>query len=94
MLSCRVQSAISQCFDCFFDYRKLEPDDLIAHGFERAPPTHKMAVRPIIIFALTFKARNTDNRVISTAGIISLLTHICISVALNIIVHPKLTHEH
>ena len=38
-------------------------DDLIAHGFERAPPTHKMAVRPIIIFAMTFKARNPVNRV-------------------------------
>ncbi len=30
----------------------------------------------------------------ATAGIISLLTHICISVALNIDVHPKLTYEH
>ena len=29
-----------------------------------------------------------------TAGIISLLTHVCISVALNIVVHPKLTYEH
>ncbi len=29
----------------------------------------------------------------STAGIISLLTHICIPVALNIDVHPKLTHQ-
>jgi len=29
-----------------------------------------------------------------TAGIISLLTHICIPVALNIDVHPKLTYEH
>jgi len=29
-----------------------------------------------------------------TAGVISLLTHICISVALNIVVHPKLTYEH
>ncbi len=69
-LSCRVQSAISQGFDCFFDYRWLELDDLIAHGFERAPPTHKVAVRPIIIFALTFKARNTDNRVFSTDNLI------------------------
>ena len=38
-------------------------DDLIAHGFERAPPTHNVAVWPIIIFALTFKARNSVNRV-------------------------------
>ena len=30
----------------------------------------------------------------STAGIISLLTHICIPVALNIDDHPKLTHQH
>ena len=29
-----------------------------------------------------------------TAGIISLLTHVCISVAMNIVVHPKLTYEH
>ena len=57
MLLCRVQSEICQGFDCFFDYRWLELNDLSAHGFERAPPTHKVAVRPIIIFALTFKAR-------------------------------------
>ncbi len=63
MLSCRVQSAISQGFVCFLDYRWLELDDLSAHGFERAPPTHNVAVRPIIIFALTFKARNSVNRV-------------------------------
>ena len=30
----------------------------------------------------------------STAGIISLLTHICISVPLIIVVHPKLTYQH
>ena len=29
-----------------------------------------------------------------TAGIISLLTHICISVALKNVVHPKVTYEH
>ncbi len=29
-----------------------------------------------------------------TAGIISLLAHIFISVALNIVVHPQLTYEH
>ncbi len=29
-----------------------------------------------------------------TAGIISLLTHICTPVALNIDVHPKVTYEH
>ena len=63
MLSCRVQSAISQCFVCFFDCRWLELNDLITHGFERAPPTHNVAVRPMIIFALTFKARNSVNRV-------------------------------
>ena len=63
MLLCRVQSAISQRFDCFFDYRWLELNDLSAHGSERAPPTHNVAVRPIIIFALTFKARNSVNRV-------------------------------
>ena len=63
MLSCRAQRAICQGFDCFFDYRWLELDDLITHGFERAPPTHNVAVRPIIIFAMTFKARNSVNRV-------------------------------
>ncbi len=63
MLLCRVQSAISQRFDYFFDYRWLELNDLSAHGSERAPPTHNVAVRPIIIFALTFKARNSVNRV-------------------------------
>ncbi len=63
MLSCRVHSAVCQCFDCFCDYRWLELDDLITHGFERAPPTHNVTVRPIIIFALTFKARNSVNRV-------------------------------
>ena len=30
----------------------------------------------------------------STASIISLLIHICISIALNIVTHPKLTYEH
>ena len=40
----------------------LELDDLITHGFERAPPTHNVAVRPIIIFAMTFKARKPVNR--------------------------------
>ncbi len=30
----------------------------------------------------------------TTAAIKSLLTHLCISVALNIIVHPQLTYEH
>lgn len=49
VLSCRAQRAIRQCFDCFFDYKWLELFDLITHGFERAPPTHKVAVRPIII---------------------------------------------
>ncbi len=63
MLSCRVQSAIGQCFVCFLDYRRLELDDLMTHGFERAPPTHNVAVGPIIMFALTFKARNSVNRV-------------------------------
>ena len=29
-----------------------------------------------------------------TAGIISLLTHTCIYVALHIVVHPQLTHAH
>jgi len=43
---CRVQSAISQCFDCFFYYRWLELNDPITHGFERALPTHKVPVRP------------------------------------------------
>ena len=62
-LSRRVQSAISQCFVCFDDYKWLELSDLITHCFERAPPTHNVAVRPIIIFALTFKARNSVNRV-------------------------------
>ncbi len=28
------------------------------------PPTHQMAVNPIIIFTLTFKARNLNNRVL------------------------------
>ncbi len=70
MLSCRVQSAISQYFVCFFDYRWLELNDLITHGFERAPPTHNVAVRPIIIFALTFKARNSVNRVPSADFIV------------------------
>ena len=58
MLSCRVQGEVSQRFVCFFGYRWLELDDLITHGFERAPPTHNVAVWPITIFALTFKARN------------------------------------
>ncbi len=62
-LSCRAQSAISQCFVCFFDYKWLELNDLITHVFERAPRTHNVAVRPIIIFVLTFKARNSVNRV-------------------------------
>ena len=66
MLSCRAQRAISQCFVWFFYYRRLELYDLITHGFERAPPTHNVAVRPIIIFALTFKARNSVNRVPGT----------------------------
>ena len=43
-----------------------EVDDRIAHGFERALPTRKVAVRPTIIFALTFKARNSVNRVTGT----------------------------
>jgi hypothetical protein len=77
MLLCRVQSAISQGFDCFFGYRRLELDDLIAHASKRTPPTHKVAVRPIIIFALTFKARNTHNRVLATDILIksSVLSH-------------------
>ena len=66
MLLCRVQSAISQCFVCFLAYKWLELNDFNAHGFERAAPTHNVAVRPIIIFALTFKARNSVNRVPST----------------------------
>ena len=31
---------------------------------------------------------------INTAGIISLLTHTCISVGLHIVVHSRLTHAH
>ena len=37
--------------------------DLATHAFERCPPTHQIAVNPIIIFTLTFKARNLNNRV-------------------------------
>ena len=73
MLSCRVQSAISQGFVCFFYYMGLELDDLITHGFERAPPTHNVTVRPMLIFALTFKARNTDDRVLGTDSLIEVL---------------------
>ncbi len=43
MLSCRVQRPICQGFVCFFDYKWLELNDLITHGFECAPPTHKVA---------------------------------------------------
>jgi len=42
---CRAQ--FSQGFDCFFGYRRLELDDLIAHASKRTPPTHKVAVWPI-----------------------------------------------
>ena len=72
-----VQSANCQCFDCFFYYIWLELDDLAAHGFERAPPTHNVAVRPIIIFALTFKTRNTQNWVLGADLLIksSVLSH-------------------
>ncbi len=73
MLSCRVQSAISQGFVCFFYYKGLELDDLITHGFERAPSTHNVTIRPIIKFALTFKARNTDDRVLGTDSLIKVL---------------------
>ncbi len=38
-------------------------------------------------------ARGSDP-VDHTAAIICLLTHICIPVALNIVVHPRLTYEH
>jgi len=64
MLSCRVQSAICQDFDGIFDYRWLESNHITSHAFKRAPPTVKVAVRPIIVCALTSKARNTNNRVL------------------------------
>lgn len=38
----------------------------MTHASERAPPTHKMAVWPITIFPLTFKARNSADRVLDT----------------------------
>jgi len=64
MLSCRVQSAIGQGFVCFLYYNMLELNHFNAHAFEHAPPTHKVAVRPATIFALTSKARNVHNRVL------------------------------
>lgn len=77
MLSCRVQSAIGQGFVRVVDFKMLELEHFITHAFERTPPTHEMAVRPMIIFALTFKARNLDNRVIVTDILIrsSVLSH-------------------
>lgn len=53
MVSCRVQSAISQGFDCFFDYKSLELDHFIAHSSERAPPAEKVAVWPVVSFTMT-----------------------------------------
>ncbi len=73
MLLCRVQSAIGQGFDCFFDYRRLELDHFVTHAFERAPPTHKVAVWPIILLALTFKARNSADRILGTDILIKVL---------------------
>lgn len=48
----------------------LELDHFITHAFERTPPTHEMAVRPRVIFTLTFKARNADNRVLDIDNLV------------------------
>ena len=45
----------------------------MAHAFERAPSTHKVAVQLVIIFALTFKARNTHNEVLAIDNLIKIL---------------------
>ncbi len=60
-----------------FGYRWLELNDLITHGLKRTPPTHNVAVRPIIIFAMTFPARNPVNRVLVTDILVqsSVLSH-------------------
>ena len=51
----------------------LELDHFITHAFERTPPTHEMAVRPRVIFTLTFKARNADNRVLDIDNLVKVL---------------------
>ena len=66
MLSCRVQSAIRQCFVYISYSRILELDHFMTHRLQRTPPTHELAVRPIVMLALTFKARNSADRVFST----------------------------
>ena len=53
------------------------------HAFERAPPTHNVAVWPIIIFALTFKARNPMNRVPGADDISILYQHCILDVECN-----------
>ncbi len=45
----------------------LESDDLATHASKGAPPTHQMAVRLIMIVALTRKAGNLADRVLVTA---------------------------
>ena len=53
-------------------YRRLELHHCIAHAFkfERALPTHKVAVQPFVIFVLTFKASNAHNRSLATDNLI------------------------
>ena len=43
---------------------------------------------------ITWPDRKAASEKSRTAGVISLLTHTCISVGLHIVVHPQLTHAH
>jgi len=60
-----VQIALLLCFVDISSYIMLELNDVMTRAFHRAPPTHQMAVGPVI-FALTFKARNSADRVLGT----------------------------
>ena len=63
---------VTSVFYLGFGFKKLELDHLITHVFERTPPIHEMAVRPITIFGLTFKVRHMGNRVPGTNNLITV----------------------
>jgi hypothetical protein len=66
MLLCRGQSELWQCLVYISCLQISELNDLMVYAFQCTPPTHNMAVWPVVIFAMTFKTRNPANRVIST----------------------------
>ena len=85
-----VQICVHSMYLCWPRSARLSLQVTPAHAIALAGPmssTYSPSAESILLIAVCGVLKHT-------AGIISLLTHVCVSVALNIVVRPKLTYEH